>query len=144
MGDKTHAIFPFIKNMRRGNNNNRRRQNTNQRNNRNGPNAKRTQQDATRTTTRTLNRITNLNLSSVGPNGGTVTYATVLNPLSAFAGSASLLEQYEQFRIQKIAVYARADSANQPAVAGSASQSEARRGDDDNQARRVQLRRSRD
>lgn len=99
--------------MRR--NNNRRRPN-NQNNNRRAPNAKRTQQDATRTTTRTLNRITNVNLSSVGPNGGTVTYATVLNPLSSFAGAASLADQYEQFRIQKIAVYARADAANQPQV----------------------------
>merc|ERR1711964_407237 len=74
--------------------------------------AKVTQQDATRQTTRTLNRITNVNLSAISPNGGTVQYATVLNPLSAFAGSSTLVQQYEQFRITRIRVYARTDASN--------------------------------
>lgn len=74
--------------------------------------AKATRQDATRQTTRTLNRITNINLAATGPNGGTLTYATILNPLSSFAGSSTLAGQYEQFRIDRIRVYARADSSN--------------------------------
>lgn len=74
--------------------------------------AKATRQDATRQTTRTLNRITNVNLATTGPNGGTLTYATILNPLSSFAGSSTLAGQYEQFRIDRIRVYARADSTN--------------------------------
>jgi len=75
--------------------------------------AKATAQDATRQTTRTLNRITNINLAAIGPNGGTVQYATVLNPLSAFAGSSTLIGQYEQFRISNVRVYARTDCSNQ-------------------------------
>jgi len=78
--------------------------------------AKVTQQDATRQTTRTLNRITNVNLSAISPNGGTVAYATLLNPLSAFAGSSTLIQQYEQFRISRIRVYARTDCANMLAL----------------------------
>jgi hypothetical protein len=48
----------------------------------------------------------------VGPNGGSKAFATVLNPLTSFAGSSSLLAQYEQFRIRGIKVYARSDSTN--------------------------------
>lgn len=74
--------------------------------------AKNEAQDATRITTRTLNRITNVNLNAFGPNGGTVSYSTLLNPLSSFAGANTLTGQYEQFRIERIRVYARPDTTN--------------------------------
>jgi len=51
-------------------------------------------------------------LATTGPNGGTIQYATILNPLSAFAGASTLVDQYEQFRIDRIRVYARSDSTN--------------------------------
>jgi hypothetical protein len=102
-------------NRRNNNNNNRRRFNNNNRranNNARPASAKVTRQDANRQTTRTLNRITNINLNTIGPNGGTLSYSTILNPLSAFAGANTLLQQYEQFRIDRIRVYARTDSSN--------------------------------
>lgn len=102
--------------QRRMNNSSRRaaqyRQNRNNNRNSRPASAKVTRQDATRQTTRTLNRITNISLNTIGPNGGTVSYSTVLNPLSAFAGANTLLDQYEQFRIDNIRVYARTDSSN--------------------------------
>lgn len=76
-------------------------------------NAKRTAQDANRTTTRTLNRITNESLTTIGPNGGTILYATLTNPLNAFQGYESLANQYDQYQIVNFQVYARPDTANQ-------------------------------
>lgn len=78
--------------------------------------AKRTAQGALRQTGRTLNRITNISLNNIGPNGGTIGYSTLLNPLSAFAGYDSLVNQYEQFCITGFQVYARPDTANQSQV----------------------------
>jgi hypothetical protein len=75
--------------------------------------SKRTQQDANRTTTRVLNRITNEALLTNGPNGGTVLYATLLNPLSSFQGYDSLVNQYDQYQITNFEVYARPDTVNQ-------------------------------
>lgn len=76
------------------------------------PTAKTTVVNANRITSRVVNRISNVSLNTTGPNGGTRGYATVLNPLSAFAGSDSLTSQYDQFRIRNISVYARPDTAN--------------------------------
>lgn len=76
------------------------------------PSAKTQVVNANRVTSRIVNRISNVSLNAAGPNGGTRGYATVLNPLSAFAGSESLAAQYDQFRIRHISIYARPDTAN--------------------------------
>lgn len=80
------------------------------------PSSKTRVQNASRQTVRTLNRITNFSLNADNPNGGTRGYATVLNPLSAFAGADSLTNQYEQFRITRVSVYARPDTTNQNGI----------------------------
>lgn len=79
--------------------------------------AKTTTQNASRLTTRTFNRITNVEVTESNPNGGRRAYGTILNPLSAFAGAASLAAQHEQFRIENIAVYARVDTSNANSLA---------------------------
>lgn len=76
------------------------------------PSGKTRVQNASRRTVRTLNRVTNFQVSEVNPNGGRRQYTTVLNPLSSFAGASSLAAQHEQFRIDKISVYARVDTTN--------------------------------
>lgn len=80
-------------------------------------NAKMTIQNASRLTTRTFNRITNVDVTESNPNGGRRAYGTILNPLSAFAGAASLAAQHEQYRIENIAVYARVDTSNANSLA---------------------------
>lgn len=84
------------------------------------PSAKTRVQGADRTIQRTLNRITNVSVTGAGPNGGRISYSTVLNPLSSFAGASSLAAQHEQFRIDKISIYARPDVTNINGLVGGA------------------------